>query len=124
MMNWPNYEEETQPPKVKVWWTIYVEITIATLIAIALAGAMRSAYAEPRFAADGDNGAVITLFDDPCELKEHITNLQFKATWIEGDKKFEGCWAPVQQMGIVQMWFMDKTAFPVPLRALKPVVGA
>jgi hypothetical protein len=105
------------------WRRILGEIAVAVLIGITAVWAT-GANAEPRFAAEGDNGAVITLYDDPCELKEQITNLPFKATWTEGEKRFEGCWAPVQQLGIAQMWFTDKTAFPVPLQALKRVQGA
>lgn len=103
---------------------IVIAVLLGGFIAAGLIAYSAKAMADPRFAADGDDGAVITLYDDPCELKEEITNLPYKATWTEGGKQFDGCWAPVQALGIVQMWFSDKTAFPVPLRLLKPVQGA
>lgn len=103
---------------------IVIAVLLGGFMAAGLIAFANKASAEPRYAAAGDNGAVITLYDDPCELKEQITNLPYKATWSEAGKQFDGCWAPVQQLGIVQMWFTDKTAFPVPVRVLKPVQGA
>jgi hypothetical protein len=124
MMNWSEYEKEEIKNERFHMRRILIAVLLGGFIAAGLLAFAKKASADPRFAADGDNGAVITLFDDPCELKEQITNLPYKATWTESGKQFDGCWAPVQQLGVVQMWFTDKTAFPVPLRVLKPVVGA
>jgi hypothetical protein len=120
MMDWSNYEEENQPPK-KAWWAIPVEVLIATLIAIALAGAMRRAYAEPLFSASAE-GAVITLTNEPCALKA-IGNLPFKATWVEKDKTFEGCWGARPDAGYVLAYFDDRTVALIPIQAFKKVVG-
>jgi hypothetical protein len=48
--------------------------------------------AEPKFSANVDSGKVV-LHDDKCTLTE-VTNLPFRAQWVEGNKVFEGCWTP------------------------------
>jgi|SRR6185503_2567929 len=78
------------------------------LVAALLLFVCLSAHAEPLFQTEG-NGIRIVLYSDDCKLKDQITNLPRRAVWTEGGKDTEGCWAPNQQLGVVVMWFADKT---------------
>jgi hypothetical protein len=79
-----------------------------------------SAAADPLYVADA--GAVrITLYSEPCELKE-VTNLKLKATWVEKGKVSQGCWAATQ-FGVVVAYFDDKTVATIPVQAFEKVQG-
>lgn len=80
-------------------------------------------YADPRFMTTDGNGVVVTLHDTPCELKE-VANLQYKATWQEGNKTFQGCWGPRPDVQAVVAFFDDKTVAVIPFGMLKKVTGA
>lgn len=77
-----------------------------------------TAKAEPFARADADNGSV-TLHKAPCELKT-ITNLPYKAVWVEGNKTFEGCWAN-HPFGVVIAYFEDATVVLIPPQVFQPV---
>ena len=77
------------------------------------------ASAEP-IAQGGNSKITITLYDEPCQLKDQITNLQYRATWEEGGKKFKGCFA-INEMGIVIVYFEDKTVIATPAQAFHKV---
>ena len=95
---------------------------LAVILGLALAGAMRWAYAEPVFQA-AHEGVVITLDSDKCEL-DAVVNLPFKATWQEQGKTYKGCWAARTDAGVVVAFFEDKTVALIPFGAFKKVVGA
>ena len=103
----------------------YWAVAAAILLGGTLAGALWAGkvYAEPRLLAS--NGQVtVTLYDEPCELKEHVSNLPFKATWQEGGRTFKGCWASHPDMELVAAYFDDLTVAVIPFGALKRVQGA
>ena len=122
MMNWSEWEpEESQRATISPYWAL-IAIVLGVALAMALwAGGVR---ADPIARAEGDNGAAITLYNEPCELKDQITNLPFKASWVEGDKTYRGCWGPYQPLNLVIFYFDDKTVGPIPFQALRRVVGA
>jgi hypothetical protein len=79
-----------------------------------------SAAADPLYLAEV--GAVrITLYSEPCELKE-VTNLKLKATWVEKGKVSQGCWAATQ-FGVVVAYFDDRTIATIPVQAFEKVLG-
>ena len=80
-------------------------------------------FAAPVFVAEG-NGVHIELFDEPCTLKDSVSNLPYRATWTEKGKVFEGCFVPNQAAGIVVAFFKDdKTVAVIPIEVFKKVVG-
>jgi hypothetical protein len=104
---WPDYEDQQEPKRKTVapYWAVLAAIGFG----IALAAALWSGkvYAAPMFTAATEN-AIITLTDEPCAL-EAISNLKYRATWVEKEKTFEGCWAPHRELGVVIAYFDDKT---------------
>jgi hypothetical protein len=80
-------------------------------------------FSEPRFQVSNKD-ITITLFDDPCELKDQISNLPFKAEWKEGAKTYRGCWGPRPDVEAVLFYFDDKTMGAIPFGAIHKVVGA
>ena len=69
-----------------------------------------------------DGSGTITVYDEPCALKT-VSNLQYRATWTEGKKTFEGCIGPWGAMGVAVAYFDDGSIAVVPLQALKKVTG-
>ena len=58
------------------------------------------------------NGVKITLTDEPCKLKEMITNLPSRATWEENGSIIEGCYGAMrvnQTVVLLPMYWADKT---------------
>ena len=80
-------------------------------------------FAEPRFAVT-DGKIAVTLYDDPCELKDTVSNLPYKATWTEGDKTYNGCWGPWVNDQKIVAYFTDKTIAVIPFSAVTKVSGA
>jgi hypothetical protein len=121
MMNWSEYEEE-QPKRKTI--SPYWAVVLAVLLGIGLASALWAGkvYSAPMFTA-ATEGAIITLTDEPCTL-EAVTNLKYRATWVEKEKTFEGCWAPHRELGVVIAYFDDKTVAIIPVQAFVKVVGA
>jgi hypothetical protein len=71
-----------------------------------------------------DAGEVrIELFDEPCALKDSVSNLPYRATWTEKGKVYQGCFVPHPNAGIVMAYFDDKTVAAIPIDAFKKVVG-
>ena len=58
----------------------------------------------------------VSLHDTPCQLKSLVVNLPRRAVWLEDGKETEGCFGVVPQIGVVQLFFADKTAVPIPLQ--------
>jgi hypothetical protein len=81
-----------------------------------------AAIAQTIFQAKGQ-GIVLTLYDQPCELKE-VSNLPIRITWTENGKTIEGCAAIRPDAGMVVMYFKDdKTVGLAPISAFKPATG-
>lgn len=101
----------------------YWAVVLAILFGIALAMLPIYGHAEPRLAVTQGN-VTVTLYDDPCELGEKVTNLQFKATWQEGGRTFNGCWNARPDLEVVVAYFDDLTVALIPFRDLKRVTNA
>lgn len=71
------------------------------------------AFAKPVAIAESD-GIVITLTDERCAVAE-VTNLPYRATWLENGKTVEGCWGVAHQ--IVMSYWTDKTVAILPAGA-------
>ena len=68
-------------------------------------------------------GIVITVHSEDCELKNVVSNLPKKATWVENGKTFEGC-AGASPLGVLMFYFHgDKTVAAVPADLFVPVTG-
>jgi hypothetical protein len=61
----------------------------------------------------------ITLTDEPCKLKA-VSNMKRRATWTQGKKTFEGCYAGFMEAQAVGMYFSDKTFAVVPVDLFRP----
>lgn len=64
----------------------------------------------------------VTLFDDACAIP-YVTNLPMRATWVQGDKTFEGCFAVFPESAAIGMWFDDGSVAVVPAGVFRPVTG-
>lgn len=63
-------------------------------------------------------GVTLMLTDEPCQLD--VKNLPYRATWQEGGKVFQGCWA--LHGNAVAMYFEDKTIAAVPASHFRSAV--
>ena len=67
-------------------------------------------------------GVKISLLNDKCDLKE-VSNLPYKATWVEDGRTYKGCWAANQ--GFVVGFFVDdKSVAVMPMRIFQKMTGA
>lgn len=66
-------------------------------------------------------GIQIMLYDEPCGIKAP-KNLIYRATWINGAEKFDGCFS-VFLSGIIGLYFADDTVAVAPVSMFKPVQG-
>ena len=82
------------------------------------------AYADPRMQAKGEDGSVITIYDEPCKLKSVVSNLNYRALWQKGSERYEGCVGMSAFTGLLVFYFDDKTVFDLPRELFKPVTGA
>lgn len=115
------HEQEQQRATISPYWAL-----VAILLGVCLAMALWSSgvRADPIATAQAENNAVITLFNEPCDIKDQVTNLPMRATWVEGEKTFKGCWGPHPDLGAAVFYFDDKTVGIIPFQALRRVVGA
>lgn len=79
-------------------------------------------FAQPRFATT-DGKITVTLYDEPCELKDTVSNLPYKASWTENGQTLTGCWGPWVNDQEVVAYFSDKTVALIPFRDLSKVTG-
>ena len=96
-------------------WLIWVLVILMVVM-------VTKAFAGPIAEGAGDNDAKITLYNDPCKLKE-VSNLELRATWQEKGKVFEGCFG-IHPYGVVLAYFSDKTVVIMPVDIFKAVSGA
>lgn len=104
------------------WRRLGVIVFLAGLLLYGVIGAIRNVNAAPLVSASAE-GAIITLTDEPCALKA-ISNLPFRATWVEKDKSYEGCYGVRADVGLVVAYFNDATVALIPMQVFKKVVGA
>lgn len=116
----PGVEQDFQRFDRCYWRRVAFLIFIAFCLALLLLPLLASA--EPRLRAE-QGGVVITLYDEPCELKDQIANLPYKATWEEKGKVYRGCFVPHQQFECAIAYFDDKTVALIPFAALTRIVG-
>lgn len=80
--------------------------------------------ADPIFQANVGEGMRVVLTNEPCAMKDSVTNLPYRATWEEKGKVYEGCFGPRPDFGVVVAYFSDKTAVAIPIQAFSRVQGA
>jgi hypothetical protein len=69
-------------------------------------------------------GVEITVYTEDCQLKEAVSNLPKRATWVEKGKTFEGCAGAVPQLGVLMFYFKDdKTVAAVPMDVFAKVTS-
>jgi hypothetical protein len=79
--------------------------------------------AEPQYRAEVQ-GVVITLHSEECQIKDVVSNLPRRATWLERGKTFEGCFGFVEQMQLLMFYFKDdKTVAGMPAGMFSKVTG-
>lgn len=81
-----------------------------------------NAHAGPIYKAE-DAEMRIVLTDEDCKLKQVVTNLPKRATWVDKNGKYEGCYA-IHEIGIVVAYFSDKTVAILPAYIFQKVAGA
>ena len=78
-----------------------------------------SAHAGP-LAEAAAGGIQITLHSEKC-AQVAVTNLPGRATWTEGGRVSEGCFAIDRNNGLIVLYFDDRTVVAVPLAAFQKV---
>jgi hypothetical protein len=68
-------------------------------------------------AVAAEQGAVITLTDEPCKFT-HVVQMPYRITWEEKGKKFEGCFSINQS--IIVAYFEDKSIALIPTGVFRP----
>lgn len=99
--------------RIAVFW-------FPALVGVVLLVAWSPLHAAPVAKAEKD-GVTITLFDEDCKL-DSVKNLQYRATWVEKGKAFEGCFTV--QGGIVVFFWSDLTVGLAPGQAFTPLTGS
>lgn len=98
---------------VRLAWWIFVAV-IAALLSLPL-------WAAPLYEARVNQGAVlITIHSEPCALPV-VVGLPKRATWVEGDKTYEGCVGLRPDFGLLVFYFTDRTIGLVPVNAFVKV---
>lgn len=125
-MNQEWLEHQVLPDEVREdrgrYWLNLAKLSACVACLLYLLGLALPAQAKPRLTASEGN-AVITLFDDKCELKE-VSNLPYKALWVADGKTFVGCWGVRPDTRQVVFYFDDGSVGIIPFDQLKQVVGA
>ena len=69
-------------------------------------------YAKDLATRTNSSGVKITLTDEPCQLKDFVTNLPRRAKWDEKGNIIEGCYALIEVnpvVVLVPLYWGDKT---------------
>ena len=96
---------------------------VSVLLLLFLSLFTAHAIADPRLIGRGEDGTIVTLYDEPCALKDQVANLPLRATWDKGKEHFEGCWQ-LSQFGDVLFYFTDKSVVGIPRQFFKPIGSA
>lgn len=100
-----------------------MKLILILLWAAVLGSLSYAVQAEPMARAKADN-ATVYLHSDKCGLAE-VSNLPGRATWVEGQKTFEGCFAIRPDTGVVLVYFVaDKTVVAIPIELFARVTSA
>lgn len=95
-------------------------IALAMVVLCLLNFAALKAEAAPLVQATDDAGVTVTLTDEPCKLTS-IANMPYRATWRGPKRLMEGCFSVVPEVGLVVMFFDDKTVKLAAVSAFKPL---
>lgn len=98
---------------------IAVGLVLFVVLILATAWGAAVAFGAP-IAEAGDARVTITLFDEACAIAA-VSNLPQRATWTEGGKIFDGCWASAG--GIILLYFSDRSVVAVPTQVFQRVTG-
>lgn len=80
------------------------------------------AFSGPMLKASVD-GVEITVYSEECGLKNVVSNLPKRATWVEKGKTFEGC-AGATPFGVLLFYFReDRTVAVVPAEHFVQITG-
>lgn len=79
------------------------------------------AYGEPVYETS-QGGVRIVVYNDPCKL-DAIKNLPARAVWTENGKDVEGCAGARDDLGVVAIYFADKTMVLLPMFAFRRVTA-
>ena len=109
------FEGRSADPYEKCYWR---RVGVAVFLGLLLALFVGLAHGEPFAIAKADNGSV-TLHKAPCALKT-VSNLPFKAVWVQDGKVFEGCWAH-HPYGLVVAFFDDLTVVLMNPQVFEPL---
>lgn len=80
------------------------------------------AIADPLYIAKHED-TVVVLYSTPCKL-DSVSNLKRRATWQDKNGSHEGCWGSSPQMGLVILYFADKTVVAMPTQFFEKASGA
>lgn len=80
------------------------------------------AHADPLFIAKVEEFTVI-LHSEPCK-QDAVTNLKRRATWTDKTGTTEGCWGAIPQVGLIILYFADRTATALPAAFFEKASGA
>jgi hypothetical protein len=100
-------------------WFLWAVLALGMIVLLLRSGEVR---AEPLFQASV-GGVRVLLHNDKCAI-EAVSNLPFRATWLEGEKVYEGCWGPRPDFKVVVLYFTDKTIGLAPMSTFSKVTGA
>ena len=105
---------------------IVPRIVAALLLGFFLAAATFHAFAEPIAQATVANGQiVITVYSEDCQLKDVVSNLPKRATWVQQGRTFEGCVGVQPSLGVAMFYFReDHSVAAVPVSEFVRVIGA
>ena len=97
-------------------WTLLASVVLSIgLLHSPMAGAKALAQAQD------STGIRVVLHDTDCMMTTSITNLPKYAEWLEGSKKVKGCWAVDSNLGMVIIYFADKTVVVLPAQIFEAV---
>lgn len=94
---------------------------LCRLTALVLLAAPSFSLAETMYIHKGDQ-VTILLHSEPCK-QEGVTNLPRRATWQEKGKLTEGCWGVYPPIGLVMLYFADKTVVGMPAQFFEKAGG-
>lgn len=114
-------QEDVKEERTSLVYTIVGALCFFFLLALA-ATWPTNAHAAPIYKAE-DAEMRIVLTDEDCKLTNVVTNLPKRATWVDKNGKYEGCYA-IHDIGIVVAYFSDKTVAILPAYIFQKVAGA
>ena len=99
-------------------WFFWILVIGATV------GIVRKAYAEPLYAAEGEEGIRIVLYSEDCALGKPYDMLPRRATWTEKGVTIEGCVGLHRESGMFVFLWTDNTQTQIPAGAFHRVLSS